>query len=184
MDPTDAERELMAMQQEAFRLAHREHDLDGALTLIEQFLSTPRSDDDRAEVLAFRAILFEMHERFAEARVDLLEAHLLSRPSTFRRYGIELGLSELARVRSDREDERRWCWAAVDTVCDDPSTCGASAALTLIELSSGVEHLTPEDRDRCERIARNGWSLFGLPGDPDLSALERTLKQLVERQGQ
>ncbi|MGZ5153519.1 MAG: hypothetical protein ACXWC5_26150 [Burkholderiales bacterium] len=177
--PTKDELELADVQRRAFKLAYQAEHVDSALRLISQFLEEARAERIRADALHSRAIILERYDRLDEACAALIEAHPLSKPASFQRCGIELGLLQLAHARGDHAEELKWCRSALATAAADPQTCGAGAALSLIKLVRGVKKLTDADLVLCHRTIQNGWELYGLPPSADVTDLKAMLRLLV-----
>ena len=169
--------ELAAIQRKSFEASEVGRNLPAALTLIDEFFARCPSLRLRTELLAHRALLLEFAGRLDEARVSLLDAHALE-DSGSRRFGIELGLMQIAEKAGDDEERLHWCRAAFKTVAADPATNGVPIARTLLAMSGGVDALSPDERTDLERIIRNGWRVLELPGEPDLANVLATLDRL------
>ena len=126
----------------------------------------------------FCAIILEMYDRLDEARAALAEAHPLSKPASNQRYGIELGLLQVAR--GDHAEELKWCRRALATAAADPQTCGAGSALSLIKLVGGERKLTDADLALSHRIVEGGWKLYRLPPSTNVTGLKAMLRLLVD----
>lgn len=169
---------LAEIQREAFRLAHEEGDPASGIAHLEPFLARELDDEVRGEALAFRAILLEMEGRFDEARASLLDAHRRSAGSSFRRYGIEIGLQHVFERLGDPIAARGWCRAALDTAAADASIDGSGTVRSLLTLSGGQVALTEAEISQCRSVIRQARQLRGLPAAEDLDDLSSALEAL------
>lgn len=172
-DPADDQlQQLAAAERESFERLHSGADPAGAVARMTDFLAMPLREEIRGEALAFRAILFEQQDRFEEARADLLAAHRISSPDTFHRYGIELGLVQVAERQGRLDDALAWARRALATVAADPTTDGSGCVDTLLALAGGESNLAPDERTTGEAVLRRAFTLRDLDAPDDASLAE------------
>lgn len=150
-----------------------------AVNLIEQFLAGQISPELRSEAIAFRALMREEDGDLDAAKEDLLAAHSLSLPGSYPKYCIELTLARLYESSGEKERSAEWHVKALETVVDDPMTSGATAILGLLRLKP-FGSLNERELILCERVARQAWQLFSLPGEPNIEDLVSTANKLME----
>jgi hypothetical protein len=71
----------------------------------------------------------------------------------------------------------KWIRAAARTAANDPRICAAESGLDLIEVAGGADALSDDERNQCERILTNAWSVCQLKGQPDMSRLVESLEE-------
>lgn len=154
-------------------------DLTAALREINLFLNNTHPSDLQSETLAFRGLIREKMGDILSAKEDLLSAHSHSPQATYQRYTIELTIGRLSQSTYDLEDARSWYISAVETAIKDPSTSGASAVKSLLDIKEASSWSYAE-KASCEKAIRQAWALFSLSGDPNMENLKETLQILAE----
>lgn len=153
--------------------------VDAAIETVDAFLALVPKLDIRCDALAYRADLKIGKEELDAAASDLREARKLSAPASYRRYTIELTLAGLAERTRQPEEAVSWYLRALETVSGDPETSGGSALADLLSLRD-YSSLEADHRELCLKVARQGWKLFQLPGEPDASDLSAVAQVLID----
>jgi len=161
---------LKLMTTERQREAHSE---------VSSFLELHLADDTRADALAFRAVISTEQGEIELAKADLLKARSIVTAGSYKKYTIELALGGLSEEAGDSMEAASWYLEALNTVVKDPTTSGGSALVSLLTLKQHAS-LDPDQQEVCERVARQAWSLFQMPGEPDLTDLGKTARALVQ----
>ena len=167
-----------AAQRKALRLLTKRKFPD-ALAELTQFLCDDYPSELQAEILAFRSVIYEKMGHLTDATNDLEKAHSLSKSGTYQLYTIQLSLGRLAERMLDIPAAASWYLRAIETAKADPSTSGASAIKGLLK-TSGLPPWNSEAGKLCERVLKQAWALFALPGEADLENIEGTLERLTE----
>jgi hypothetical protein len=168
--------EWVVIQRRVLRLMSKK-DFAAALNELEVFMSKSFSPELRSEVFAFRGRVRERMGEISSAKDDFLFAHSLVPRGTYRRYTIELTLGRLSELMHGVQDASFWYLQAVETAAEDLGTSGASAVEAFLGVK-GVCSWTPAEKESCEKVLRQAWELFCLPGEPNFDNLQETLAVL------
>lgn len=147
--------------------------LESALAAI---LDTER--DARAELLAFKADLYDEEGSYADAKRIYEDVVELSSGDPYRRYSIELSLGALCERLRDADDAARWYVAAINTALSSDGVSSGSAVKRLVSLRG--DRLNTDERALCERGIDHSWDLLGLSGEPDRLDLARSASMLID----
>lgn len=170
--------EWILVQRKALSLM-RKKNFPAALDELDSFLRADHPPVLQSEVWAFKGLVREKMEGASAARVHFLAAHSLSQPGTYQRYALEITLGRLSEELKELQEARTWYWRAVKTAADDPGTSGAAAIEGFLNLKD-FYLWSQNEKQVCVRVIRQAWTLFSLPGEPDLANLEMTLHKLKE----
>lgn len=171
----------MEIVRDAFRRT-RASDLDTALAMLAPLFEGDVFAEFRRESLNYRSIVLEWLGRFDDALADLRAAHALCEAPSNSRYALELAIATDARRRGDADEELTWNRRALATAAADPTIAGYGAALDVLE-RAGEAGLSAEDRDHTVATIKQGWTILGLDGEPDLSDLHGALQRMLQRGG-
>ena len=155
-----------------------EGDYAAAQSELDSFLSHPHDPEARNDALGFRAHCQERSGNLESAKRDLLEAHALSQPLSYARCVDELCLGDLCEKLNAPEEAAHWCRAALATALQAGFPEG-SALRRYVRLR-GQSNLNSEELALCVAVARQSWKKLQLPGDPDVTHLERTAQELIQ----
>ncbi len=182
MDQTTSGEEMWLEWMSTYKTAidlQIEGSLAEAINVINLYLDTKPPLDLQGEALGCRAMLYEDQGNLENSMRDLIGARSLSSPGGFSRYTLELSLGDLCERLRHTTEARNWYREALSTVADDPLTSGGAAIRRLVKLI-GPDKLTLDERQICERVAKQSWQLLGLDGEPDLSHLSHSAQLLLE----
>jgi len=170
--------EWVEIQKRSLKLMNRK-DFSGALQELDSFLQRGQPAELESEIFGFRGIVLEDQGKIEEAKREYLNAHRLSAEATYNRYGIELTLGRLSEAMNDSREAATWYFRAAQTASEDRLTSGAAAVAGFLDVR---DRATWEDHEirLVERVVRQAWELFSLPGEPDLVNLRETLQILAE----
>lgn len=157
-------------------------DLDSALTVIDEYTRSSISPRTRSEALAFQGMMLEEKGDLEAAKKCYLTAFSLADSLDFHRYTLENALGSICRLLNQKEEALSWHIRAMQTAVLDPTTSGASALEGFLDLK-GEEPLAADEVTLCVAVVRQAWSLFSLPGNPDLKDLRGMIEVLTEASG-
>lgn len=132
----------------------------------------------RHEVYQFLALLANLKEDYRRERELLLNSLSFLEGSLYSRYVTELSIGEAYRKTGQQIEARFWLIQSLKTVLDDPTTNGCTAIQLLLEITEG--HLSRHEKRLCEQVALHSWHVHDLPGEPDTTDWEITLKALSD----
>lgn len=171
-------KEWIEVQKRSLKLMYGK-DFAGALQQLDSFLSRGQPAELEGEILGARGEVLERQGKIEDAKREYLNAHTLSAEATYHRYTLELTIGRVCEEMKDLGEAAVWYFRAAQTASEDPLTSGAAAVAGLLELRDRTSWEDHEIR-LVERVVRQAWELFSLPGEPDLVNLRETLQILAE----
>jgi hypothetical protein len=88
-------------------------------------------------------------------------------------------LAGLCKKTQDSIGSIFWYGKALETVVEDPLTSGSAAIAGLVE-QKGLTELSADEKALCEKVLKQAWKLFSLPGQPELENLHAAIGVLDE----
>lgn len=170
--------EWVEIQKRSLKLMYRK-DFSGAMQELDSFFRRGQPAELESEIFGFRGEIQERQGKIEEAKREYLNAHMLSAEATYHRYTLELTLGRVCEEMKDLQEAADWYFRAAHTASEDPLTFGAAAVAGLLDVRDRSSWENHEIR-LVERVIRQAWELFSLPGEPDLENLRETLRTLGE----
>lgn len=169
----------VALQKQILRLVMINKDVPAALRALDNYLAGNIAQDLRRDAFVVKGRVEREAGNSENAKENYLKAHELSDEGTYSRYVIEITLGSIYEGLGMSTEALGWYTEAMRTAVLDPGTSGAVALEGFLDIK-GVQSLSDEEADLCIQVVRQAWSLFRLPGEPDLEDLRGTIEELKD----
>lgn len=151
-----------------------------AVGIVDDFLKRSLSQRVRAEAIAFKASLLEDGGGYENARLEYLRALSVGVEKGYSKYTIQLSIGDVCERLNLHDEAVSWYLKALETCIEADDISGGTALRRLLRLQGSA--LTDEQKVLCGRVAQKSWRVLCLPGEAELSDLEKTSELLIHRQ--